>query len=193
MLSREEMLPVFDDFRLIAPFYDCLFAFLRTDRLRSLIGLPASGWLLDVGGGTGRVAQALDGAGKVVILDISAEMLRRARNKGLLVVQGQAEALPFRREAFARILMVDTFHHLRDQATSVSELLRVLGRDGRLVLEEFNVERPLVKLMALGERLLLMRSHFYRPHVLRRMFESAGGRVRVERRALNIWLIVERL
>ncbi|HUV89180.1 MAG TPA: methyltransferase domain-containing protein [Anaerolineae bacterium] len=184
-------MPVFDHFHLIAPFYDRIFACLRTDRLRALLGLPVSGWLLDVGGGTGRVAQALRGSDQVVILDVSVGMLRQARNKGLLVVQGEAEALPFRRETFARILMVDTFHHLRNQNASAAELLRVLARGGRLVLEEFDIERLLIKLAALGERLLLMRSHFHSHEVLRRMFEAAGGRVRVERGTLNLWLIVE--
>jgi demethylmenaquinone methyltransferase/2-methoxy-6-polyprenyl-1,4-benzoquinol methylase len=185
------LLPVFDHFHLIAPVYDRIFACLRTDRLRALLRTSASGWLLDVGGGTGRVAQALRGSDQAVILDVSVGMLRQARNKGLLVVQGEAEALPFRRETFSRILMVDTFHHLRDQTASAAELLRVLARGGRLVLEEFNVEHPLIKLVALGERLLLMRSHFHSSEVLRWMFEAAGGRVRVERQALNLWLIVE--
>ena len=81
----ENPLPVLDHFHLIAPFYDRIFSGLRTDRLRALLGLPMSGWLLDVGGGTGRVARTLHGAGQVVILDVSVGMLRQARNKGLLV------------------------------------------------------------------------------------------------------------
>jgi demethylmenaquinone methyltransferase/2-methoxy-6-polyprenyl-1,4-benzoquinol methylase len=180
-----------DHFHLIAPFYDRIFSGLRTDRLRALLGLPMSGWLLDVGGGTGRVARTLHGAGQVVILDVSVGMLRQARNKGLLVVMGEAEALPFRRETFSRVLMVDAFHHLRDQAAAAAELLRVLARGGRLVVEEMDIERLPVKLVALGEKLLLMRSHMRSSAVMRRMFETAGGRVYEERQALNIWLVVK--
>lgn len=186
-------MPAFDHFRFIAPFYDLIFAGLKTDRLKELLRSPAGGWLLDVGGGTGRVAETLrEWDGRVVILDASAGMLRQARRKGLSVVQGEAEAMPFRSDAFPRLLMVDTFHHLRDQEASVAELLRVMAPAGRLVIQEPNIERPLIKLIALGEKLLLMRSRFRSPEALRRMFEAAGGQARLEREGINFWAVVEK-
>lgn len=187
-------MPAFlDHFRLIAPVYDRIFAYLRTDRLEELLQLSEGGWLLDVGGGTGRIAQTLQSlASQVVILDESEGMLRQAQDKGLIVVQGEAEALPFRSDAFPHILMVDTFHHLRDQAASVAELLRALAPAGRLVLQEPDIRRPVIKLIALGEKLLLMRSRFRPPEAVRRMFEAAGGRVRVQREEVNFWAVVEK-
>ncbi len=140
-----------DHFRFVAPVYDRLFASPQPDRLRGLLELPVAGWMLDVGGGTGRVAQALRGlADEVVVLDESAAMLQQARLKGLPAVRGQAESLPFADGAFARILVVDAFHHLQDQQQAAVELLRVLAPSGRLVIEEPNVERTSVRLLASG-------------------------------------------
>jgi ubiquinone/menaquinone biosynthesis C-methylase UbiE len=102
------------------------------------------------------------------------------------------ERLPFADGVFARALMVDTFHHLRDQQQTATELLRVLSPQGRLVLEEQNVERVSIRLTALAEKVALMRSHFHPPQVVQQMFEAAGGRVRLERDGINFWAVVEK-
>ena len=59
--------------------------------------LPAKGALLDVGGGTGRMAAALaDLASMVIVADLSIDMLEQARNKGVLqTVCSHSEKLPF--------------------------------------------------------------------------------------------------
>jgi len=140
------------------------------------------------------VSQSLQGiVDEIVVLDESAGMLRQARRKRLPAVRGEAERLPFADGAFTRILMVDTFHHLRDQRQAAAELLRVLAPGGRLVMEEPNVERTSVRLIALAERLALMRSHFRSPQTVQEIFEAAGGRVRLEREDATFWAVVEAL
>ena len=180
-------------FGLMAPFYDRLITPQQPDRLRGLLELPVAGPLLDVGGGTGRVAQALRGlADEVVVLDESAAMLHQACLKGLPAARGLAERLPFSDGCFARILVVDAFHHFQDQQRAALDLLRVLAPSGRLVIEEPNIERVAVRLMALFEKLALMHSHFCRPLALRQIFEAAGGTVRLVQQGTNFWAVVER-
>jgi ubiquinone/menaquinone biosynthesis C-methylase UbiE len=184
---------VLDHFRLIAPVYDRLLSPPDPDRLRRLLELPVAGGILDVGGGTGRVAQTLRGlADEVVVLDESTAMLREAHLKGLTTVQGQAERLPFGEGSFARVLVVDAFHHLREQRRASAEFLRVLAPDGRIVVEEPNVERAVVRLVALAEKLVLMRSRFCSPTTVQQLFESAGGQVRLVRDGTSFWAVVER-
>jgi len=185
--------PFGDHFCLVAPWYDRIFGFLDPTRLRRLLALPTTSWALDAGGGTGRVAHTLrDAVGSVVVLDESAGMLRQARRKGLPAIQGEMERLPFADETFARVLMVDTFHHLRDQGQAAAELVRVLSPAGRLVLEEQNVELFSIRLVALAEKLALMRSHFHSPRAVQQIMEHAGGTVRLERDGINFWAVVEK-
>jgi ubiquinone/menaquinone biosynthesis C-methylase UbiE len=180
-----------DHFRFVAPIYDRLFASPEPDHMRRLLELPVAGRVLDVGGGTGRVAQAVRGlAAEVVVLDESAGMLRQARLKALPAIQGHAEQLPFSDGAFARILVVDAFHHLRDQRQAAAELRRVLAPDGRIVIEEPNVEHPSVRLIAWAEKLALMRSHFCSPGAVQRIFEAAGGQVHLIRQGAIFWAVI---
>lgn len=181
-------------FDLMASFYDRIFGPPDPAHLRVLLDLPTPGRLLDVGGGTGRVAQTLrDEVGEAIILDNSAGMVRQATSKGLTAVRGEVEALPFAEGSFSRILVVDAFHHFRNQSHAAQELVRVLSSSGRLVVQEPNVKRWVVKTVALVERLLLMRSRFSRLEDLVDLFQRGGGRVIASQEENHyLWLIIER-
>jgi demethylmenaquinone methyltransferase/2-methoxy-6-polyprenyl-1,4-benzoquinol methylase len=182
-----------DHFRLVAPHYDRIFSYEDDGRLKDLLQLPANGWLLDAGGGTGRVAETLRHlTDHLVIVDESEGMLRQARDKGLTAVQAEVEALPFRSSGLHRILSVDTYHHLRDQGRAAAELMRTLASPGRLVLQEPDISHRGVKLIALGERVLLMRSRFLPPEAVQGMFDAHGGRVTLLREGALFWLIAEK-
>ncbi len=184
-----------DHFDLVARFYDRVFHFLGPERLMSLLQAQPSERILDIGGGTGRVSQTFGDDYTVVVCDPSWGMLREARQKQMIACCALAERLPFANDAFDRIVMVDTFHHLHDQHVAAKEILRVLHSGGRLVIEEPDIRRRAVKWTALGERLLLMRSRFYSIADLARVFEEAGARILAieEGRDLNVRLAVGRL
>lgn len=188
-------MPWLDHFCLLAPIYDRVITTVQPERLRALLRLSTlpQGELLDVGGGTGRVAQTLAGyVGRTIVLDESPGMLQQAKDKGLLTTCAQAERLPFPDNTIPHILMVDAFHHMTDQTQTVAELLRVLAPGGRLVIEEPNIEHRAVKLVALAERLALMRSRFQPPAKMKGIFETAGGQVTLTRDGSNFWLVVEK-
>jgi Methylase involved in ubiquinone/menaquinone biosynthesis len=69
-------------FNLIASIYDRAIPFKRLERTLQVLGLPHAGILLDAGGGTGRVAEALrPHVGSVVVADVARGMLVQARQK----------------------------------------------------------------------------------------------------------------
>ncbi len=151
-------------FDLIAPWYERLIHPQAPRRLLEVLQLAPEHRVLDAGGGTGRVAQFLKPARQVVVADLSEGMLRYALEKdGLQAVAALTERLPFPDGVFDRIVMVDALHHVFEQEASVRELWRVLAPGGRLVIEEPDFNLPLVKALALGEKVLLMRSHFLLP------------------------------
>jgi len=160
--------------------------------LRALLELSVEHTLLDAAGGTGRVAGTLAAsAGRVVVCDASPQMLEQARRKGLETVQAELESLPFADAAFDRILLVDAFHHVKDQRVALRELLRVLKPSGKLVIEEPDLRRLPAKIVALLEKLFLMRSHFKSPADIMGIISEIGGLPALARTdRFRAWIVV---
>lgn len=186
---------MFDHFDLLAPIYDRVIRAGEIEIFVKMLDLPSPGILLDAGGGTGRISSHLDGLVEgVVVTDRSLGMLKKASDKtGLSATQSVSEQLPFNHAAFSRILVVDSLHHFRDQHRAMAEMLRVLEPGGRLVIKEPNLHRWQVKLIALLEKLTLMRSRFYYPTEICRMAQSHGacGSV-VAQDPFMAWIIVNK-
>ena len=171
-----------DHFDLIASIYDRFIGIQDHAHLKELLKLPTDGWVLDAAGGTGRVSQQFNSmAGNLVVCDLSQKMLRNAQEKGkLLPTRSHIERLPFSDETFDRILIVDSIHHLCNPQEAISDMLRVLKPGGRMVIEEPDIHHFAVKLVAIAEKLLLMRSHFYTIEQIKKMFLNHGVKVTTE-------------
>ena len=182
-----------DHFGILAPIYDKAIPFSRLNRMLRMLELPVDGLLLDVGGGTGRVAHAVSPyTGNTYIADFSHRMLLQAMNKGLSSVEAPAEILPFLDETFARIIMVDALHHVFDQETAISELWRVLKSGGILIIEEPDVRKWQVKILAIMEKIILMRSHFLTPPQIAGLFPKQAQLV-IDVEGYNAWIIVKKV
>jgi ubiquinone/menaquinone biosynthesis C-methylase UbiE len=184
-------MPSLNHFDLLAPVYDLLIKSPGSERLAEMADLPISGRLLDAGGGTGRIAEVLvERADRIVVSDSSLQMLRQARSKkGLDLVGGATERLPFPSGTFERVVMVDAFHHLADQTRSLAELWRVLMPGGLLVIEEPDIRRIAVKLVALAEKLTLFRSHFIPAERIARLLREYNAQVKVHREGHTAWIL----
>ncbi len=103
-------------------------------------GLAPGMRMLDVGVGTGLVAQAavriLGDAQSVVGVDPSAGMMAAAAAGGLALVQGRAERLPFADAAFNFLSLGYALRHLSELEATFREFRRVLRPGGRLLLLE---------------------------------------------------------
>jgi ubiquinone/menaquinone biosynthesis C-methylase UbiE len=103
--------------------------------------------VLDLGCGAGWASRILarmvggeaGGSGHVVGLDISDEMVRRARAASdefpnLTFVHGSAESIPWEENFFDKVLSVESFYYYADQDRVLGELYRVLAPRGRLFI-----------------------------------------------------------
>jgi ubiquinone/menaquinone biosynthesis C-methylase UbiE len=118
----------------------------QTQFLKEQLG-GFGGAVLDVACGTGRHILPLSELGfEAVGLDASRRLLRIAKQRSRgLVVLGDMRCLPFRAEAFTAAINMDTsFGYLPTEEAdmqSLTEMRRVLRRDGRLVLDVFNLKQ----------------------------------------------------
>lgn len=104
--------------------------------------LPESGTGMEVGIGTGRFAAPL-GISKGV--EPSEEMSALARKKGIDVVQGVAEKLPYKDEEFDFVLMVTTVCFLDAMDLAFQEVHRVVKRGGSFIIGFVDRESELGK------------------------------------------------
>jgi ubiquinone/menaquinone biosynthesis C-methylase UbiE len=184
----------FDHFGLIAGFYNRTPPFTVPAGLIDLLALPSNGSLLDVGGGTGRVAEAFRKIVRErVVADPSRGMLRQAAKKGLQTVCSPAEKLPFISGAFDGIIMLDALHHVNNQLETIRELWRVLAPGGKVVIIEPDISKFAVKLVAVGEKLLLMRSHFLPAERIASLFSNLNAGVGVIYAEFNLWVYAEKV
>ena len=178
----------------------------RTEIIR---GLLSEGLVLDVGAGTGVLAEWVTRAGfDVVAADASTGMLAEANARGLLGGAGCfANALPFADNTFHLAYSVATMHHLETEervAGTIAEMARVVRWGGFVLIWDHNPLNPYWPILMKrvpqdsGEERLVSMGEIVRD------CRAAGLRVRSRRRAglvpdfmpaslMPIWTQVERL
>src|SRR5207248_5411581 len=117
----------------------------RTSLIKEL--LPLGGMVLDVGCGTGQLGAAIASEGFDVFgVDLSASMVARARDRGLIgTYSAVTTALPFADDSFDLAITVATLHHLETPErvrVRVQEMGRVVRRGGFIVLWDHNPANP---------------------------------------------------
>lgn len=183
----------FDHFTHLAPFYDRAIPFTTLERLLEHGKFSESDFVLDAGGGTGRVASALvPHVKKVVVADLSQGMLVQACRKGLDAVHSPVESLPFGDNVFERIVMIDALHHVCNQQETADEMLRVLAPGGMIIIQEPDVRRFSVKLVALAEKIALMRSHFLSPDRIAALFKGQLCEIKQVNEDFSTWILVRK-
>jgi ubiquinone/menaquinone biosynthesis C-methylase UbiE len=182
----------FDHFDCIAPVFSRV-SYSSVEEMIKHAALPTPGRVLDAGGGTGRVANAIrEHAGEVIIADPSFGMLRQADRTWLGLACANSESLPFPDEIFERVIMVDALHHVIDQRETTREMYRVLKPGGRIVIEEPDIRKFGVKLIAVAEKLLLMRSHFLSPGKIVELFSFDSSKASIHATEGNAWVVIEK-
>lgn len=113
--------------------------------LLKLLGDAPLGQTLDIGTGTGRMAEIFaPAATHIVALDKNLEMLRIARAKlqnlpanTVELVQGDFADLPFSQGHFDTVLLHQVLHFAQDPKLALSEAARVLKPGGRISIIDF--------------------------------------------------------
>lgn len=165
----DRMAPVYDLVMPSANTETFVAAFDRADRSIERV--------LDVGGGTGRAARAID-APRRIVLDASSEMLARV-SEGIETLQADAREPPLRPESIDAALIVDALHHLPESEQVLDAIATLLRPGGVLVIAEFDPSTVRGRVLAAGEHLIGMESEFYTPADLIRALSEASFRTAI--------------
>lgn len=126
--------------------------------------------IIDLGGGTGRVARTVG----ATVLDPARGMLRRAHQEGIESVQASATHLPHPDDSVDAVVIVDAFHHFPNGEMCLAEIARVLAPGGVLVITDFDRSTRRGRLLDRAEAIFRFDSTFYTAQELESMIVAAG-------------------
>ena len=99
--------------------------------------------ILDIGCGDGNVSQLYLRRGQVYGLDISMEALEAAKKRGIETVNHDLNKLPlpFENDFFDTIILTDVIEHVINPLELISEVRRVLKKNGKIIITVPNFSR----------------------------------------------------
>ena len=172
--------------------YDSIIRGFAIDTIKDRINLKPDKLLLDLGGGTGRVALELSKmTNGCILLDRSFEMLQQASMKthNLFLVQGVGENLPFRKDSIPQIFTNDTLHHIHPQKETLANCYESLEPNGNLIIREYDPEAWRTKFLIFFEWVLMFGSKFHSPKKLAEMCQQLGFKTEWQHLSKSTYLL----
>ncbi|MFA6252405.1 MAG: methyltransferase domain-containing protein [Candidatus Paceibacterota bacterium] len=131
--------------------------------------------ILDIGGGTGRLARKISQyVKKFVVLDSSEKMLKEVpEDNKIETCLAMAQNIPFKDSSFDSILCIDALHHIKAIDETIREINRVIKKDGKIVICEFDI-RGINGFMFWMFEKIIDNSKFIKPRELLVKMENNG-------------------
>ncbi|MDI6903798.1 MAG: class I SAM-dependent methyltransferase [Methanocellales archaeon] len=113
-------------------YYHRLSKKIRIDLINGMLANHENRQVLDIGCGAGFISKIYNAVG----VDVKADELKWASKQfgNCKFVVGQAEKLPFKNQTFDTVLCVEVVEHLDDGKLLYTEIDRVIGSDGVLII-----------------------------------------------------------
>ncbi|TFF84822.1 methyltransferase domain-containing protein [Candidatus Heimdallarchaeota archaeon] len=161
----------------IANFYDRIVGPFNLEEILDYFSLEPNGLLIDLGGGTGRVAkQLVQHVSECLILDSSYDMLRQATDlsERIILLDSLAEQIPIQTGSIKQIFLNDSLHHIQKQKETLAECYRILASGGELIIREFDRIYFWNVFLIIMEFFLCFKSTFLTPKELSSMCQQLG-------------------
>jgi len=152
--------------------------------------------LLDLGGGTGELANHLPKNVEVIVADPSEAMLRKGRQKNfnqqVKFELADGADLPFADQTFDYLTISDALHHFRQVEKALSEASRVLKPGGKLYILEFDPTTFFTKVIIFFEKLVGEPVNFFKAQKLVEMTAETGLKTESEYLNKSLYILSAR-
>ena len=148
--------------------------------------------VLDIGCGTGSGLRFLSRQGMTNLsgIDLSQEMIRHARQNlpaSIRLKVASVDNLPFPGNFFDVVINTEAFHHFPEPKTAISEMARVLKKDGMLCISDINFFLKPIHL--LFEKFEPGCMHIYSKKEFEKLFKEAGLTI-IKQQRINLFAIL---
>lgn len=140
--------------------------------------------VLDLGCGTGTFLRFISKkAKKVFAVDASEKMIQKAKKRvdaeklsNVQIQFADALKLPFEKDFFDTVYCINTFYHIKDKEKVISEISRVLKKNGTAYIEFYNVLNPFAFLRTIANHFAKNMPHVYPDFIpgLKKKLEKQG-------------------
>ncbi|MBU5484246.1 class I SAM-dependent methyltransferase [Clostridium sp. MSJ-11] len=166
-----------NDFDKVYKYYDkfmAMFNLYKHEEIKAAANIDEHDVVVDIGGGTGRLAQYICNSCKTVyVLDESEKMLSKVKQgKNLVCIRGNALKTPFEDNSIDVVILSDVFHHIKEQEDLIVEINRILKYDGKIVMLDFHRKHIKTKLLRAFEFILFGRLFFRTKDEVRSLLEK---------------------
>ncbi len=141
---------------------------------------PKNTKVLDIGSGTGvmsKIAYNCNHELNYFAVDPSIGMLKY-QPQYIKTEIASAENLPFADNSIDIIIIGEALHHFSNINLSIKEIKRVLTKNGRIFIYEFNVSTFRGKILSTIEKILGEPGNFFTPHDLQKLLNDYGLKVK---------------
>lgn len=134
----------------------------KMDEIKNILDLKGNEVVVDMGGGTGRLAHYLSKYCKTIyVLDESKGMLSKVKaSKKIIPLLGDALDTGFNKDSIDVVIMSDMVHHVKDQARLIAEAYKILKKDGKLLILDFEKRHIKIKILRAFEYMLFGKLYF---------------------------------
>lgn len=136
--------------------------FDKSEEIKEMLDLRGDEIVLDIGGGTGKLAEYLgDHCKKAYVLDESLGMLSKVKEgKNIIPVLGDALDTDFDSESVDVITVSDVLHHIENQDKLIGEVHRLLKKGGKLVVLDFERSHFKTRILGMFEYILFGKLYY---------------------------------
>lgn len=139
-----------------------LFNLNKMKEIKDVLDLHGDEIIVDMGGGTGQLAKHLSGDCHIIyVLDESKKMLSKVdENEKVITILGDGLNTCFHNSSVDIVIVSDMLHHIKNQEKLIKEIYRILKKDGKILIMDFEKNHIKTRILRFFEFILFGKLYF---------------------------------